>query len=442
MARSVRSPKLDTRSARAKLPARREPYWAMLTTGLHLGYRRAGPHGGSWIARAYDPATRKRVYRALGPADDTLDADGERVLSFSQAQFRARTWFPRAFLTDAEGKAHGATRPRTIGDLVHGYLDWLASHRKPSTARATRSAAQTHILPALGELRLEALTAAHIKRWHEALAMAPARLRTKRGATKLRVREAKDEDAKRARRSTANRVLTILKAALNRAHQDGFIPSDEAWRKVKPFAQAEAARVRWLSKGECARLLNVCPADFRRLVRGALLTGCRYGELCRAAVGDFHPESGTLHVREAKNGRPRHIPLDDEAARFLLGITAGRQRQERMFLRADGNPWGMSHQLRPIAEASTAAKLEPPATFHSLRHTWASHRVMAGAPLMVVAQVLGHADTRMVEKHYGHLAPSYVRDVVRATSLGLGADDELEAVVPIHARSDRSNSLR
>ena len=54
------------------------------------------------------------------------------------------------------------------------------------------------------------------------------------------------------------------------------------------------------------------------------------------------------------------------------------------------------------------------ASFHALRHTWASHRVMAGAPLMVVAHALGHADTRMVEKHYGHLAPSYIRDVTLA----------------------------
>jgi integrase len=435
MARTVRSPKLDTRSARAKLPARREPYWVLLTAGLHLGYRRAGAHGGSWIARAYDPATRKRAYRALGPADDAVDADDERVLAFAQAQARARAWFPRAFLPDAEGDGHGARRPRTVGDLLHGYLAWLADHRKPSTARATRSAAQAHILPALGELRLEALTAAHLKRWHEALATTPARLRTKRGAAQLRVREATDEDAKRARRSTANRVLTILKAALNRAQQDGLLPSDEAWRKVKPFGRAEAARVRWLTKEECGRLLNACPPGFRRLARGALLTGCRYGELCRVEVGDLDADAGTLHVRDSKSGRPRHVPLDDEAAGFLRGLAAGRQRHERLFVRTDGRPWGMSHQLRPIAAASAAARLEPAATFHSLRHTWASHRVMAGAPLMVVARVLGHADTRMVEKHYGHLAPSYVRDVVRATSLRLGAGDEPGAVVAIRGGS-------
>ena len=38
---------------------------------------------------------------------------------------------------------------------------------------------------------------------------------------------------------------------------------------------------------------------------------------------------------------------------------------------------------------------------------------MNGVPLLVVAKNLGHADTRMVEKHYGHLAPSYVADAIR-----------------------------
>ena len=53
---------------------------------------------------------------------------------------------------------------------------------------------------------------------------------------------------------------------------------------------------------------------------------------------------------------------------------------------------------------------------------------MNGTPLLVVAKSLGHSDTRMVEKHYGHLAPSYVRDVIRATALGIGASEEAERV--------------
>jgi integrase len=405
----------------------------MLSAALHLGYRRTGPHGGTWIARAYDAATRKRAYCALGPADDVVEADGERVLSFAQAQARSRAWFPRAFhgQDDSATDEGTASRPKTVGDVVRCYLNWLADHRRPSTALATRSAAQAHILPALGGLRLEALTASHIRRWHEALSKAPALLRTRRGAAAPRLREAHDEEARRARRSTANRVLTILKAALNRAHQAGLVSSDDAWRRVRPFTRVEAARVRWLSRDECTRLLNACPPDFRRLVRAALLTGCRYGELCRLEIRDLNLEAAALHIRETKSGKPRHVPLDDEALAFLRSLATGRPQREHLLLRRDGRPWRMSHQLRPIAEASAAARLEPPANFHALRHTWASHRVMAGAPLMVVAHVLGHVDTRMVEKHYGHLAPSYVRDVIRSTAFGIGAGEEAERIAAL-----------
>ena len=52
-----------------------------------------------------------------------------------------------------------------------------------------------------------------------------------------------------------------------------------------PFANVDGARVRWFTKDECARLLNAYPPDFRRLVRAALLTGCRYGELYRLEMG-------------------------------------------------------------------------------------------------------------------------------------------------------------
>ena len=67
-----------------------------------------------------------------------------------------------------------------------------------------------------------------------------------------------------------------------------------------------------------------------------------------------------------------------------------------------------------MAEACTHGKIDPPINFHGLRHTWASHAVMNGVPLMVVAKNLGHRDTRMVEKHYGHLAPSFIANAIRA----------------------------
>ncbi len=54
------------------------------------------------------------------------------------------------------------------------------------------------------------------------------------------------------------------------------------------------------------------------------------------------------------------------------------------------------------------------------RHTYASLAIMNGAPLHVIAKNLGHTDTRMVEKHYGHMAPSYIADEIRKAAPRFG----------------------
>jgi hypothetical protein len=93
-------------------------------------------------------------------------------------------------------------------------------------------------------------------------------------------------------------------------------------------------------------------------------------------------------------------------------LTAGGPRQA-MIRRHHGPPlW--PERARPMAEACTNGEIKPAISFHILRHTWASLAVMNGTPLLVVAKNLGHTDTRMVEKHYGHLAPSFIADAIRA----------------------------
>jgi integrase len=76
--------------------------------------------------------------------------------------------------------------------------------------------------------------------------------------------------------------------------------------------------------------------------------------------------------------------------------------------------------MRPMAKAVARAKITPSISFHGLRHTWASLAVMGGMPLLVVARNLGHSDTRMVERHYGHLAPSYIADEIRKAAPRFG----------------------
>jgi integrase len=142
----------------------------------------------------------------------------------------------------------------------------------------------------------------------------------------------------------------------------------------------------------------------------------------------FNPDSGTIHVRTSKSGKGRHVVLNDEGLALFMSLAAGKSRDTVLLMRADGSPWKPAHQARRMTEACRRANIAPPASFHVLRHTWASLAVMAGCPLMVVARNLGHNDTRMVEKHYGHLAPSYVADAIRAAAPKFGIKPERNVV--------------
>jgi integrase len=421
MAGTVNHAKLDSPTARAKLKRgegeRGRNHWQTLIAGrAHLGYQRK-PHAtnGRWLLRRYDG--KRYTVGLLGAADDDnrVRADGVSILSYEQAKAKALA------LLDTGAKPHGRL---SVRQAIANYIQFLAATGKATKETEQRAAAL--ILPKLGDIEVATLTSVKIQHWLAALASAPALVRTGRGKRQnYKAAPGDDAEAVRRRRSTANRVLTILKAALNFAYDNKHVASNDEWgRRVKPFEKVDVARVRYLSIAEARRLLNACDPDFRPMAQAALETGCRYGELSCLEVHDFNPDAGTLTIRRSKSGDPRHVVLTDEGAAFFRQVCAGRAGNDIMFARADGGPWRASHQSRPMKEASTNAKLSPPITFHGLRHTWASLSVMAGVPLIVVAKNLGHADTTMVERHYGHLASSYIVDAIRSGAPKFGFEPD------------------
>jgi len=415
MAGTVKSAKIDNRTSRARLKPGR--HWRAIVAGRsHLGYqRRPGDKQGRWILRRY--RSGKYSIENLGVADDVREADGERVLSFDQAHANAV-----AQLNAPKGRVSNLT----VRQAMDRYVEYKRNRGQSVADVMSRGTA--HILPPLGDLVVSELTAEELERWLASMASSPAQVRPKRGKVQYRPAPEGDE-AIRARRSTANRVLTMLKAILNHAYDKGHVTHRDAWgRKLKPFRDVEVARIRYLTVVEAKRLLNACDPEFRPLVRAALETGARYQEIARLEVVDFNPDAGTIAVRKSKSGKSRHIVLTDEGVAFFKEHCAGRASGELMFThfivprttdqkteasKPVKSPWRVAEQARPMREANKRAKLRPAISFHGLRRSWASLCVMNEVPLLVVAKNLGHADTRMVEKHYGHLAPSYVVDAIR-----------------------------
>ena len=419
MARKVKDKTLDTREARGKLKANGKPYYRMIEPGLHLGYRKLKGRAGTWLARHYLGKQAYEVER-IGTADDLSDADGEAILDYWQAQAKAR----ERMVSRAHAAA-GKSGPYTVADAMDAYLEHIETNGQ--SVVISRYRAKAFIYPALGVIEVERLTTDQLRKWLAGIVKMAPRKHGDRGQFKG------DEDARRRRRASANRIFTILRAALNHAFNDGKVSADMAWRKVKPFKDVDAATDRFLTIPECQRLINASDAEFRPLVQAALQTGCRYGELCVLKTQDFNPENGTIHIRTSKSGKGRHVVLTVEGVRVFTRMTTGLGRDDLILRRDNGSPWGPGHQFRRIADTCARAKIDPPINFHLLRHTWASHAVMNGVPLLVVAKNLGHTDTKMVEKHYGHLAPSYVADAIRKGAPTFGIEPEAD-VVPFHDR--------
>ncbi len=389
--RTVKDARLATRSERLSLPPNRL-HRRLLDQGLHLGYRR-GKRSGRWLVRIYN-YNQTYVVKTLGNADDFGDADGIHVYNFSQAQELARLAWSR----HQNGRTKvGDARNYTVDEACDAYV--AARHN----AQYVGSLLNRHVRPKWGNRTVASLQDYELQVWLNGLAKeAPGGSRSKR-------HDPKDAECVRKREASANVIWANFRACLNHALKAKTI-SREGWREVRQFRQTQATDRRYLTQPEIEEVLEECNPSFGQLVRGALLTGARVGELCALQVCDFDAASGQVHIRRSKNGRPRRISLNDAGKRLFQEVCADGASDEYIFTNRWGDKWrpGSAGQALTAVLARTNIALPMDQNFHVFRHTYASHAVMAGMNLMVLAKLLGHRDTRMIERHYGHLSPDFI----------------------------------
>jgi hypothetical protein len=165
------------------------------------------------------------------------------------------------YLTKAIGdaddrfEADGATR-YTVGDALDDYLENFTGKSREKT----RHTIDRHIRPVLGERRVCELTTAELRKFQTDLANRKSVYRANKGG--IAMPRPDDGGSIRRGKANANRIFTPLKAALNRAFNDGRVPDDTAWRRVKPFAKVSVARVRYFTKLEISSLLGSADAWF------------------------------------------------------------------------------------------------------------------------------------------------------------------------------------
>ena len=430
MARTRRSAKLDSRNARLKLPSA-QYYMEPLSKGQYIVYRKPkSGAAGSWSACFVNLDTKKQTRSLIAVADDFQDANGDTILDFAQAQAKAREWF-KTKERQAKAEADGDIFPEgpfTVADAINAFCD-DQERRGMKSADKNRRDAKNWIIPKLGHIPITRLTRMRIENWQSEISNAPRILSSKAGEEKNYAPPPKTDQEKRARKATTNRIFSILRASLSLAVDKRLVDAPEQpWRLVKSFQGVNQARQGFLSIEDQAKLVIACKSPFKELVQGALLTGCRYGELCQLRVKDFDPKNGSIYIAKTKTGMSRHVYLTDEGTSLFKSLTS-KQSPESLIFRTDStrtkrNDDGEGGWMRcdggfRLAKACKEAGIEP-LTFHELRHTYASTLVNSGCMLPVVAKLLGHVDTRMVEHVYGHLARSTVRDELRRSMPNLG----------------------
>jgi integrase len=381
--------RIDTKTAREKLVARREPYWHKLTTGLHVGYRKPASGEGTWIARRTE-GTRK-TYQSLG---QFFDADKPRHKAFDDARTAAAAW---AGQTDAGVEVHGTT----VEAACVAYVEAKRSEKGDATANDAQGRFSRLVYgKSFGAIRLDKLTTTRVRGWRNA--QLP--------------KDASDEDATRRTKDSINRNLSTLKAALNMALSDRLVATDAGWKTVTSFREVARKRELFLTREQRDALLQACPGNLQPLIKGLTLTALRPGELAACRVWDFDKGAGTLNIRKSKTDA-RIVPLSTAAREFFVKQSRNRIAASPLLPDDFGKHWNKDTWKKPFKASVAAAKLPGETVTYSLRHAAISELLVSGMDTHTVAKIAG-TSIDMIDKHYGHLCLERTRSQLDRAALG------------------------
>lgn len=375
---------IESVNGRAKLVARREPYWQRINPRCYLGYRTmSAGKPGTWVARYRDDATTAKPSKALG--DFTEHPEHKR---FDLARAAAAKWFEHL------GKG-GSAKAHTVAEAITAYVAHLTDEKgaKPAADAQSRLARLVPIGGKLSGVETDKLTPGNINAWRKALMQS--------------------EKSK----STINRDMSALRAALNHAHRFGWVTSDHAWRHpLRPTDAAENRRDVYLTLDQRKALVVNCPADLAALVRCLCLLPLRPGAAAALTVGSFDPQQCTLKVGADKAGKDRKIGIPSAVVEFLKQQAKNKLPSAPLFTRADGRPWDKDMWKHPIKAAAEAAELPAGTVLYSLRHSTITDLMTGGLDPLTVARLSG-TSIAMIQKHYGHLTDERARDALAGLAM-------------------------
>ncbi len=183
-----------------------------------------------------------------------------------------------------------------------------------------------------------------------------------------------------------------------------------------PFPKHSRRLPTVLSQEEVARLIDASGNLMHRaMVMTLYATGVRRAELCQLKVADIDSERMVLHIHEGKGGRDRDVPLSPKLLATLREYWRWMKPKTYLFPGMENN-WRVDVPVTTkvawiaVTEAAKAAGITRRVSPHTLRHSYATHLLEAGADLRTIQVLLGHAklaDTTV----YLHLSRRHLQAV-------------------------------
>ena len=451
MSRQVQEANLQVRAARQRLRARAEPYWRALEEGRHLGYFK-GLKRSRWVARMRVPSGDELVYLTyrLALCDDSEEADGDRILNWSQAKQKAEHWFASQLRAGSKTRigpqtikleeAATALNELTVKEAVDAYVTMRDARDKARIGRAVKSDAhrlKLHVLEGseLGHLPLDSLSEDNLRAWTDGLADMKA--------------------------STRKRLVNDFKAALNdtyRRHRK-VLPPDFAIiirhglvAQSVPEGEADSGvrENQILTDQQVARLIATSMSldpdgDAARVIILLAATGARFSQLRRMQVRDVQCDQSRLMAPPPRKGKGKTVSrirvqvgadvlaalepilVSRPASATLLERWRHKQTAPATWVRADRGAWQTASELtrfwKKVADQENLPNLVP----YALRHSSIVRGIRVGLPIRLVA-ALHDTSVAMIERHYSRWITEGLDDLAA------------KAVVPLITMTDAAVS--
>lgn len=292
--------------------------------------------------------------------------------------WKGRGWYletnrKRTFLGKDKAEAYRAfyalmstgEKPKnTIREIVVAFSEWVDGNRSSKTAKWYKDTLQS-FLSFHPNLTVDLLKPFHVQRWMD---------------TKVS-------------NGTKRNYCRVMQRCLKWAVEQGYIDRSPIAHMRKP---PPGIRDYVISDGEYARILAAAPPALKRVIEFANETGARAAEIIKLKREHVQGSRILLPRSEEKMQRvPRVIYLSEKAL-GLIGSSHGF-----LFKNSDGESW-------KIAAINSAffrmkKKLGRQYCLTQLRHRWAHRMLTSGVDSVTVAALMGHSDTAMVAKVYGHI---------------------------------------